>query len=167
MTRSGIRKCSIAIERLTSGCVHVETRALVSDLLVEVHRDAADCVSYPFKALEVDFDIVIDVDAEIGLDGVDQPLRTIGTVFALSKGCIDSLFFPRRLNRNPQISRERHQIDCLVLRIDPGKHDRVGTLPRLLRTLAIQKCRRIVIGLRNSRSAVGPNDQKVLHTARR
>ena len=94
MTRSGIRKCSIAIERLTSGCVHVETRALVSDLLVEVHRDAADCVSYPFKALEVDFDIVIDVDAEIGLDGVDQPLRTIGTVFALSKGCIDSLFFP-------------------------------------------------------------------------
>ena len=139
MARSRICECSITIKYLTSGCVHVETRALVPDLLVEVHRDAADCVGYPFETLEVDFDVVIDVDAEICLDGVDQSLRTIGTVFTLSECCVDSLFFPRRLNRNPQISRERHQIDCLVLRIDSGKHDRVGALPRLLCTLAVQK----------------------------
>ena len=144
---TSVSKSGVAIECLTSGSVHVETRVLVSDLLVEVHRNATDRVSDAFETLEVDFDIVIDVDPEVGLDRVNQTLGSVGAVFALRECRVDSLFSARGLNRNPQVSRERHEINGFVLRIDPGDHDRVGPLPRLLHALPIQKCRGVDVRL--------------------
>ena len=147
MSRSGIGKSSVAIESLTTGSIHVEARVLVANLFLEIHRDAADSFSYAFETLEVDLDVVIDVDTEIGLNRIDKALCAIGAVLALRERRIDTFLVTRRLNRNPKISRERHEINGFVLRINSGDHDRVRALTSFLDALTIQECRRVVVGL--------------------
>ncbi|CAB4799846.1 unannotated protein [freshwater metagenome] len=139
MTRTGIGERSIAINRLTTSAKHVEARVFVPNLILEIKRNSSDCFSDPLETLEVDFDIVINVDIEISLDCIDQSLSTISAVFSLSKRSVDAFFATRWLNWNPQITRERHEINGLVLRIDSDDHDRVRTLTSFLRAWRIEK----------------------------
>ena len=94
MSRPRIGKRGITIKCLASSFVHIETRVLVAYLFFEVHRDTTDRFGDTFETLEVDFDVVVDFNSEIGLDGVNQSLSTVGTVFALRECRIDSLFVP-------------------------------------------------------------------------
>ena len=140
MTRTGIGKRSITIECLTTSTEHVEARAFVPNLILKIKRDSSNSFSDPLETLEVDFDVVIDVDAEISLDCVDQSLSTVGAVFSLGKRSVNALFSARWLNRYPQVTRERHEIDGLVLRINPRNHDRVRALASFLRSWPIEEC---------------------------
>ena len=69
----------LAVEHLALRLGDVEARCGESRTRrVEPHRDAADRVDELLEADEVDLHVVVDRDAEVVLDGVDQRLLAVG-----------------------------------------------------------------------------------------
>ena len=95
--------------------------------LVEVDGHPADRVDELLERREVDLHVVVDRDAEVLLDRLDEALRG-GRPVALER-LVDAALRVRAGDGDPQVARERQQPGGRVLRVEPQHHDRVGAGP--------------------------------------
>ena len=154
--RAGEGQPLLPVQGLTAQLVLVEAGVLVAYRPVEVHRHAAHCVDDALEAPEVDLDVVVDVDPEVGLQGVDQGLRSAPGV----RG-VDPLLGPAGHDRDPQVPREREEVDGLGHRVDPGDHDGVAPLTGLIGACFVEEGARVAVGALDHVTAVGPDDEEV------
>ena len=93
---------------------------------VEVHRHAADRTDEPLEAAEVDLDVVVDLDAEVLANRVDEHLP------AASVRRVDAVVLTGVRHRDPEVAREREHLHRAGDGVDADEQDRVGTLARRL-----------------------------------
>ena len=116
-----------AVERPAARVRDGEPGAAGADRLVEVDGHPADRVDELLERREVDLHVVVDRDAEVQLDRLDEALRG-GRPVALER-LVDAALRVRARDGHPQVARERQQPRGRVLRVEPQHHDRVGAGP--------------------------------------
>ena len=120
----------LPVEGHAAGLHDVEARVRVAHGPVEVERHTVDGVDDPLEALEVDLHVVVDLDAEVVADGVDELLG------APLVGGVDPLVRPRPRDGHPQVALSERMSSRSPLGVDPHDHDDVGPL-----ALRASRCR--------------------------
>ncbi len=121
----------------------------------EVDGHAVDRGHEIAEAGQIEHHEVVDLDVEVLLDGLHQPLRS-----AERHRRVDLALLGGTGDRHPQVTRERQQRGAIALRIDAQHHDRVG-VERLAATTKHRVARR------QPRAVIDTDQQDVLRFARR
>ena len=119
---AGEGQAHVAVEGHAPLLLHHQPRVAVLDRVREVHRHPADGVDQLLEADQVHLDGVVDRDAEVGLDRVDERLGALGV-----RG-VDPLLLAGPRDRHPQVPGDRQHVDALLARVDAHDGDAVGAL---------------------------------------
>src|SRR6185369_5654530 len=107
MARTRVREGLVAVQRHAAGDGDVEAGVLVAGRVLEVDGHTADGVDEALEPSEVDFDEVLDRDAEVLLERRDEHVGT-----ARERG-VDALLAARARDVDPQVTREREDRGAL------------------------------------------------------
>ena len=113
----------LAVEGDAARLLDVEERARVAGRVGEVHLHPVDHVDELLEAGEVDLDVVVDRDAQVALDRVDELAGS-----AALDGAVEALGAPAR-QRHPQVAWQREQRCPLGAGVEPQDHHRVRAQP--------------------------------------
>ena len=121
LARPHVGKGLVAAQLDASRLGHAEVGVAVSGRVFEGHLHTAHCIDDALEGAEVDADVVVDADAEVGHDRVDESLRfvrPVGGVYAVAGiGLGDA---------HVQVTGKRQDRGGIVLRVDADQHDAVG-----------------------------------------
>ena len=151
------RQRLVAVEHHAAGVVDDQPRVAIAHRRLERQRHAAHRVDDAREAAEVDLDVVVDRDAEVVADRVDQALRTV----VVGVGGVDPLVLARARDLDPQVAGERHEVDRVVGGVDPRDHDRVAATPSRFGVVAEERVV-VLVALLDHLARVGTDDEVVL-----
>ncbi len=126
MAGAGIGDGGVAVEGHATGLGDVEARVVVLGRVLERNLHPAEHVHQALEGTEAGLHVVVDVDAEVGLDRRRQPG---GGVVAI-EGRVDLALVVGIGDLHPQVARQRQDRRLVLLRVDSHHHDRVGPVPR-------------------------------------
>jgi hypothetical protein len=152
LARPRVRERVEPVERLASRGRDVQARLVVVRGRGEEDVHASDRVHDVGERREADLHVVVDRDAEILMDRVDQQIRTV------TERGVDLLRAVAG-DRNPRVARNRDEEPLARrLRVDVGDHDHVGEVLGIRARVTEVRLRDLVV---HEVAAVGTDDQVV------
>jgi len=152
VARPGVGQGLDGVEGDAPGLLQQQSGVGVTDGRGEVDRHALQHLDEVPESLEVDLDVVLDGDAEVRLDRLDEIGGAIGT----SDGGVDLRLAARRLDRHVAVTGDRQQRRGLRPGVDPEDHDHIGEALTLEAAVADR------VGGGETVGVVGPDEEDVL-----